>query len=112
MKVEFTFRNLDSSEAIKNYATSKLAKMDRYLHEPGSAAVTTFVDKHLQCVDITVSSGSHVYSGSHSSEDMYASIDLATDKVDKQIRRAKATQTSKRRRVDPEDTAHAGKRGR
>lgn len=97
MKVGFAFRNLGSSDAIKNYAADKLTKLDKYLSAPGDAEVIASLERHLQCVDITVVSGGQVYASSHGSDDMYASIDLATDKLDRQIRRAKATRRKRRR---------------
>jgi putative sigma-54 modulation protein len=97
MRVSFTFRNLDSSEALKNYATEKIAKIQKYLRAPLEAEVTASVERHLQRIDVVVSSGGKRYAGTEESDDMYASIDLAMDKIEGQVRRSKSTETSRMR---------------
>ena len=40
MRIAFTFRNIDSSDAIKAYASEKLAKLQKYMRAPLDAEVT------------------------------------------------------------------------
>ena len=97
MRISFTFRNLEPSDAIKNYATEKIGKLQKYLRAPLEADVTASLERHLHCVDVAVSSGSNRYAGREESEDMYASIDLVMDKIDRQVRKHKAVKTSRKR---------------
>ncbi|MCS6799085.1 MAG: ribosome-associated translation inhibitor RaiA [Myxococcota bacterium] len=97
MDIAFTFRNLESSEAIKSYATEKLAKLQKLLRAPMHAEVTVSLDRHEHQVDVAVSARGRRYAGSERSADMYASIDLVLDKIHRQVRDAKAAvQTRKR----------------
>jgi ribosome-associated translation inhibitor RaiA len=34
MEVSFTFRNVESSEAVKNYAKEKLTRLQKYVRSP------------------------------------------------------------------------------
>jgi len=97
MRIAFTFRNLESSDALKNYATDKIKKLQKYLHSPLDAEVTLSLEGHEHCIDINLTSSGHVYMGTDASEDMYASIDRVTDKIRTQVARNKAAQTTRRR---------------
>ena len=97
MHVSFTFRNLESSEALKEYASEKIAKLQKLLRAPIEADVVASVERHLHCIDVTIHAGGKRYAGREESEDMYASIDKVADKIDAQVRRDKSADTQKRR---------------
>jgi putative sigma-54 modulation protein len=97
MRIAFTFHNLESSDAIKSYASDKIGKLQKYLHAPMDAAVTFSVERHQHCVDVSVHAGAESYLGREEQEDMYASIDLVVDKIRNQLRRTKDQQSAKRR---------------
>ena len=86
MRIQFTFRNLDPSDAIKAHATEKLQKLQKYLRTPLDVEVTLSVERHLHCADLHLSTHSgEIFQGREESEDMYASIDTAIDKIRKQL---------------------------
>ena len=89
MQLNITFRNLDSSEALKDYAKEKVERVHKYLDRAGEAHVVLSLERHLHHADITVQSGSWFLRGREKSEDMYASLDLAMDKIERQLRRYK-----------------------
>ena len=97
MRISYTFRNMESSEGIKSYASEKIAKIQKYMRAPLHAEVTLSTERHLHRVDITLTGDGHRYAGHGDSENMYASIDLVIDKIDRQVRDAKATETNRRR---------------
>ena len=98
MRVAVTFRNLESSDAIKGYAQDKLAKLQKFLRAPIDAQVTASIEnKHRHCVEVLLAAGGESYKGREESEDMYASIDLVMDKLEKQITRSHGRSTAKRR---------------
>ena len=97
MRVSFTFRNVDSSEGIKTYATEKISKLQKYLRAPLEADVTISLERHLHRIDVSVSADGHRYAGREESEDMYASIDMAMDKLDRQVREEKALANDRKR---------------
>jgi len=97
MEVSFTFRQVEPSEGVKNYAREKLAKLQKYLRSPLTADVILSMERHLHTVEVTVHGDGHRFAGTHQSEDMYASIDLVIDKIDRQIRDDKDATADRRR---------------
>lgn len=97
MRVSFTFRNLEPSEGLKQYATEKVGKLQKYLHAPLDADVTLSVERHLHRADVNLAADGNHYAAHEESEDMYASIDLVTDKLDRQVRDHKSAEVSRAR---------------
>jgi putative sigma-54 modulation protein len=89
MQMNITFRHLDPIDSLKNYAQDKVERANKYLDRAGEAHVVLSLERHLHHADITITSGAFVLRGREKSEDMYASIDLAMDKIERQLRRYK-----------------------
>jgi putative sigma-54 modulation protein len=98
MRIAFTFRNLDSSEALKGHAADKLEKLQKYHQSPLVAEVILSLERHLHCVDVTLQCDGSTYLGREESENMYASIDMVVDKLRRQMQRGKGVLTQQRRR--------------
>jgi putative sigma-54 modulation protein len=97
MRIAFTFRNLEPSDKVKDYATEKITKLQKYLRAPLDAEFTLSLERHLHCIDINLTADGEVYMGREESEDLYAGIDKVVDKIRKQVRRTKDAQTQRRR---------------
>lgn len=97
MRVNFTFRNLEPSEGIKTYATEKVQKLQKYLRAPLDAEITLSMERHLHRADVNLGADGHRYAAHEDSENMYASIDMVVDKLDRQIRDAKAAVVDRHR---------------
>jgi len=89
MQCNITFRNFEASDSLKEYAQEKVERVKKYLDRAGEAHVVLSLERHLHHADITLHSGAFVLRGREKSEDMYASIDLAMDKIERQLRRYK-----------------------
>lgn len=111
MQVHFTFRNVESSEGIKRYATEKIGRMQKYLRSPLEADVILSKERHHHIVEMSLRADGERFAGHVESEDMYASIDLVVDKVDRQVRDAKSTATTKKRNSSPGIAYLSGKHG-
>ena len=97
MRIAFTFRHIDSSDAVKGYATDKLSKLQKYMHAPIDADVILSCERHLHQVEVKLRSDGHSYLAHDESEDMYASIDKVADTLDRQVRRLKDAEHNHRR---------------
>jgi putative sigma-54 modulation protein len=96
MNISITFRQMDASDAIKKYATDKLAKLQRFLRRPLSGKVTVSLDRKKHAVEARISSGGEHLEAHEVSDDMYASIDRVIDKLERQIRGHKGEARARR----------------
>lgn len=87
MQISVTFRHVDSSEALKDYAVRKLSKMDKYLDTPLEANVVLGIEKFRHQADITIIGDGLKIKGREETGDMYSAIDLAMEKIEKQLKR-------------------------
>ena len=82
---------LKVTDSMKNYIEEKIAKLDKYLQNSDDvrATVVVKVRNHNQVVEITVPLKSLILRAEESQEDIYAAVDLALDKLERQIRKNK-----------------------
>ncbi len=89
MQTSVTFKNLDSSEHLKNYVSDKLDRFDRLLDNPAGANVVLRVEKFRHIAEINISGDRMTINGKEETEDMYSAIDMVLDKLEKQIKKGK-----------------------
>jgi putative sigma-54 modulation protein len=87
--MNITFRHLDPIESLKAYAQEKVERVNKYLDRATEANVVLSLERHLHHAEIRIQSGTWLLRGREKSEDMYASIDLAMDKIERQLKRYK-----------------------
>src|SRR5688500_447585 len=104
MKCSVTFRHMKTSEPIREYAEEKVDKLSKLIDNGGEAHVTLSVEKHLHCAHIELMThGSLRIRGEEKSEDMYASIELAVEKIIKQVKRYRSKIRDHKREVVSKD---------
>ena len=84
MQVNITFRHLESTEALKAHAREKVEHIQRYIDRPSEAHVVLYVDHLEHHADINLKAGPFLLRGRAKSNDMYASIDAAAEKIERQ----------------------------
>lgn len=87
MQVSVTFRHMETSDSLKNFANDKVSRIEKYIHTPTDAHVVLSVEKHLHRAEINVVANGMRIRGEETSEDMYGSIDGATSKIERQLKR-------------------------
>jgi putative sigma-54 modulation protein len=101
MNISITFRHMDATDAVKGYATEKVAKMQRFLRTPLKGQVTLSCQHdRLHRVEVDIHAGADHFHAHETSEDMYASIDKVIDKIERQIVSAKESLTAKKKGAD------------
>src|SRR5215470_9922917 len=85
--VTVTFRHLEPTEAIRDYARRKLAHLSKFVKRACEAHVILSVDKYRQHGEVTVKSGRLSATAQDESKDLYAVIDLLADKVERQLKK-------------------------
>lgn len=85
MQVSVTFRRMEGVEAVKEYAASKVAKINKYLYQPAEASIVLTREKHRIIAEINVTSQRFSLKGQEETEDVYSAIDLVVDKIERQL---------------------------
>jgi putative sigma-54 modulation protein len=89
MQVNITFRHLDPTEALKSHVKDRVAHVQRYIDRPSEAHAVLHVENLDHHAEITMKAGRFLLRGTAKSPDMYASIDAATDKIERQLKKHK-----------------------
>jgi len=85
MNIAYYFKNLEPSDALKDYASDKLAKLSDRLHHIEGIDVRFQLERQNQMFEITVHADSTVLHLKKADKDMYAAIDNAVDSLHGQI---------------------------
>src|SRR2546421_11371900 len=92
MQLSTTFRHMEASSAVRDYAEEKLEKIRKYFHrQPLTAHAVFSVERnhnHTAEFSLTLPSGLSVVAH-ETTEDMYSSIDLAVARIERQVRKWK-----------------------
>jgi putative sigma-54 modulation protein len=89
MQTSVTFKNLDPSDHLKAYVSEKLDRFDKFLDNPAEANVVLAVEKFRHIAEINIAGDKLTIIGSEETNDMYSAIDMALDKLEKQIKKSK-----------------------
>ncbi|MCU0597697.1 MAG: ribosome-associated translation inhibitor RaiA [Desulfobacterales bacterium] len=89
MQTSVTFKNLEPSEPLKSYVKNKLEKLDKLLDNPAEANVVLSVEKIHHITEIKLTGDRLNVNCREKTGDMYSSIDIALDKLEKQIKKNK-----------------------
>lgn len=87
MQVSVTFRHMEPTEALKEFAAEKVARIEKFIHTSTDAHVVLSVEKYMHKADILIKAHGVMMRGQEKSEDMYSSIDGAVDKIERQVKR-------------------------
>ena len=96
MKLDITGIGIDVTDGIREYATKKVAKLDKFFDDSTIAHVTFSAKKENQNVDIRIESKGKTYLAEEATHDVYAGIDLLIDKLLGQIRKEKTKKLNRR----------------
>lgn len=104
MKFIIRGQKLEVTESINSYIEEKIGKLDKYFENPEelTATVVVRVRGKEQIVEVTVPSKKVILRAEESNEDLYASIDLVSDKLERQIRKNKTKIRSKKSKANYE----------
>jgi len=103
MQTSVTFKNLDPSDHLKAYVRDKLNRFDKLLDNPAEANVVLAVEKFRHISDININGDRLSINSKEETDDMYSAIDMALDKLEKQIKKNK--EKIKERRIGSKNKA-------
>jgi putative sigma-54 modulation protein len=91
-------KNIEVTPALREHAERRIGKLEKYLEGMGDAIVTFTVEKDYHRVEVTIPINGMILRGEESTIDMYMSIDMVVDKLEKQIEKYKGRINERRSR--------------
>jgi putative sigma-54 modulation protein len=89
MKVQVIGKNIEVTEALRNIIEKKISRLDRYFGPDVEAHTTLRVQKNNHTIEVTIPFNGVILRAEELNEDMYISIDIVVDKLERQIRKQK-----------------------
>lgn len=106
MQINLTGHHVEITDALRNYVTDKMNRLERHFDHVTQVHVILEVDKQRHIAEATMhvpKSNGNVHANSVQ-EDMYAAIDTLVDKLDRQIlkHKEKITDHHRKEKVNPD----------
>ena len=89
MRFIITGRNIDITEGLKSAVEEKLGKLDRFFAPETEVNVTLSVEKERQKIEVTIPVKGNIIRSEQVSSDMYVSIDLVEEVIERQLKKYK-----------------------
>lgn len=89
MRYIISGKNIDVTDGLKDAIYEKIGKLERYFTEDTEVHVTFSVEKERQKIEVTIPMKGNIIRAEEESTDMYVSIDLVEEIIERQLRRYK-----------------------
>ena len=91
MKFQFTFRHMETSDALKSYAEEKInQEIQKFSSKPVDCHITFSVDRYNHSAHVAFNAGDGFsFQAEHTCTDMYGSVDHMVTKVETNLRKQK-----------------------
>ncbi len=87
MQVMVTFRHVDPSDGLRQYAEEKVQRVRKFLRRPIEAHVILSVEKQRHIAEVQVTANRLNINATEQTGDLYSAIDLAMSKVERQVKK-------------------------
>ena len=96
MRITITGRNIELTPGLKEAVEDKLSKLEKFFTPDTDVFVTLSVEKERQKIEVTIPMKGHIIRSEQVSNDMYVSIDLVEEVIERQLRKHRTKLTDKK----------------
>lgn len=82
-------KNIEVTEGLKSAIYDKIGRLEKFFAEDTDVQITFSVEKERQKIEVTIPMKGHIIRAEQSSEDMYVSIDLVVEVIERQVTKYK-----------------------
>ena len=82
-------KNIDVTDGLRAAVFDKLGRLEKFFSEDTKAQVTFSVEKERQKIEVTIPMKGHIIRAEQVSDDMYVSIDMVVETIERQVVRYK-----------------------
>lgn len=108
MKITVRGKNIQITDALRQHVIKRLGKLEKFFEEDTEVYVTLTVEKDSHVVEVTIPLNGYILRGEEETGDMYASVDLVIDVLEKQIDKYKTKLAKKVRNSKFKALAESG----
>ena len=95
MKFIILGKNIDVTEGLRSAVEDKIGKLEKYFAEDTEVHVTLSVEKDRQKIEVTIPVKGSIIRSEQVSNDMYVSIDLVEEIIERQLKKYKTRLTDR-----------------
>jgi len=96
MEITITGKNINMTEGLKSAVREKIGKLDKYFSPETVAKVTLCVERDRQKIEVTIPVKGGIIRSEQVSDDMYVSIDLVQEIIERQLKKYKTKLVDKK----------------
>lgn len=89
MRITLSGKNIEVTEGLRQAVEDKLSKLERYFTPETDIIVTLSVEKERQKIEVTIPVKGNIIRSEQVSNDMYVSIDLVEEVIERQLKKYK-----------------------
>ena len=89
MNITISGKNIEITDGLRAAVNEKLSKLERYFTPDTNVIVTLSVEKERQKIEVTIPVKGKIIRSEQVSNDMYVSIDLVEEVIERQLRKYK-----------------------
>lgn len=89
MRITISGKNIDITDGLRTAVEDKLSKLERYFTPQTDIVVTLSVEKERQKIEVTIPVKGNIIRSEQVSNDMYVSIDLVEEIIERQLKKYK-----------------------
>lgn len=108
MQVTVIGRHLEATDALKQYATERFQRLEKYLPRNSQATISLSVVKKVHHIaEASIKADGVLIQASEETAEMYSSIDLLFEKIDRRVRKYKEKITDHKHQQGVSELANA-----
>lgn len=89
MRITITGKNIEVTPGLRQAVEEKISKLERYFTPQTDVIVTLSVEKERQKIEVTIPVKGNIIRSEQVSNDMYVSIDLVEEVIERQLKKYK-----------------------
>ena len=103
MNIKVVGKNIEITPAIKDYVEKRLERLEKFESEQTEVTVVCSVEREEQIVEVQINHNGEFIRVEERNPDLYASIDVASDKAERQLRKDKEKKAKKNKAASLKD---------
>ena len=100
MRITITGKNIELTDGLKEAVEERLSKLEKYFAPETEVHVTLSVEKELQKIEVSIPVKGSVIRAEQVSNDMYVSIEVVEETIERQLKKYRKKIVTKQQNVD------------